>query len=366
MARNREKVIIGLSGGVDSATAVHFLNEAGFEVIGITLKMLPDRIENVCSAGEGFRVCCSKEAVNEARICALKLGIRHYVVNCSDAFQTGIMDYFTDEYLKGRTPNPCVFCNRVIKFRYLMAYAGLLGARYAATGHYARVEYSKMHSRFLIKKPADESRDQSYMLCMLPPESLGSLALPLGNRTKDEIRKKASELGLIVADKPDSQEICFIPDGEYKKFICENMPAGRSVMKGRIVDASGKELGRHDGIINFTIGQRKGLGITSKEPLFVRSIDAGTGDVVVGSAKEAETSKFRASGLNWFLGRGPDPEKRYTVKIRYKHSGAPATIKPGENGTIELSLSAPERAVTPGQILAIYEDDFLAGGAVIE
>ncbi len=363
----KEKVIIGLSGGVDSATAVHFLNEAGYEVVGMTLKMLPDKIEAACSAGEGFRVCCSREAVMEARICAMKLGIPHYVVNCSADFQSGIIDYFIREYLDGRTPNPCVFCNQKIKFKFMMEYAEMMGAKYVATGHYADTGYSEKYSRTLVRKPADASRDQSYMLCMLPLEYIEKILLPLGRYTKPETRKIAADLGLIVANKPDSQEICFIPDGDYQTFIRNSSGSAETAMKpGKIVDARGTVLGKHAGIINYTVGQRKGLGLTSKEPLYVVKIDALKNEVVVGLESEAKISRFTVCGMNWFAGAPPAEDDEYTVKIRYKHRGSAARLKKIGENDFEATLLVPEKGVTPGQILAVYDGDWLLGGAVIK
>lgn len=363
----KEKVIIGLSGGVDSATAVHFLNEAGYDVVGMTLKMLPDKIEAVCSAGEGFRVCCSREAVMEARICAMKLGIPHYVVNCSDDFQSEIIDYFTMEYLDGRTPNPCVFCNQKIKFRFMMKYAEMMGAKFVATGHYADTGYCEKYSRTLFCKPADADRDQSYMLCMLPLEYIEKILLPLGRYTKPETRKVAADLGLIVANKPDSQEICFIPDGDYKTFIRGGSGNAETAMRpGKIVDVRGTVLGGHTGIINYTVGQRKGLGLTSKEPLYVVSIDAAKNEVVVGLESEAKISCFTVGGMNWFAGAMPSDDEEYTVKIRYKHKGSAARLRRTGEDDFEVTLLVPEKGVTPGQILAVYDGEWLLGGAVIK
>jgi len=363
---NGKKVIIGLSGGVDSATAVHFLNNARYEVIGLTFKMLPDIVEKKCMAGDGFRVCCSREAVMEARICAMRLGIRHYVANCSEEFYNGIISYFMDDYLKGKTPNPCVFCNRLIKFKFLIKYAEMLGAEYVATGHYAKIEFIEKYGKKLIVKPADKHKDQSYMLCMLPPEYVEKIVLPLGDYTKDQTRASADKLGLIVANKPDSQEICFIPDGDYQGFIRENSHGATTALKpGRIIDNTGKILGEHSGIINYTVGQRKGLGITTKVPMFVTKIDSQKNIIVVADAENASASEFYASNVNWFTGNLPVEDYEYTVKIRYQHKGSQALIKRAGDDRLLVKLITPERGVTPGQILAIYDNDCLIGGAVI-
>jgi len=361
----RRKVVIGLSGGVDSATAVHFLNEMGYEAIGLTLKMLPDKIEKICSAGEGFRVCCSKEAVMEAKLCAMRLGIAHYVIDCSKDFEGKIIDYFISEYMHAKTPSPCVFCNRDIKFRYLLRYASMMGADYAATGHYADIKTSVKYSKKLICKPADLDRDQSYMLCMLPPEYIEKIILPLGAYKKSETRAYAERLGLIVANKPDSQEICFIPDGDYRRFLIDNSKEISKIAPGAIVDLSGRKLGRHDGLINYTIGQRKGLGITSPVPQYVVRLDAARNEVVVASAEDAVREEFTAGFLNSFIKDMPVEDYEYEVKIRYKHNPVKARLKTLEDGRIHVKLSRAERGVTPGQILAIYDGEFLIGGAVI-
>ncbi len=362
----KKKVIIGLSGGVDSATAVHFLKEAGYEVIGLTLKMLPDAIERACGAGEGFRVCCSKEAVMEAKICAMKLGISHYVINCSEDFETKIIDYFTADYLSAKTPNPCVFCNKYIKFKYLIGYAAMMGADFVSTGHYADIAFSENYGRRLLRKPADEGRDQSYMLCMLPFEYIEKIILPLGPYRKSETRACAEKLGLIVADKPDSQEICFIPDGDYADFIAGRKNSREKIKAGNIVDINGKILAKHNGLINYTVGQRRGLNIAHKEPLYVIKLDAARNEVIVAEAAFASKSEFFVSGMNLHSGAPFVEGREYEVKIRYKHNPVKAVIKTLNDNRARVTLSKAERGVTPGQILAVYDGPFLLGGAVIE
>lgn len=361
-----KKVLIGLSGGVDSATAVHFLQDAGYEVVGLTLKMLPDAIERVCAAGEGYRVCCSKEAVMEARICAAKLGIPHYVINCADDFSDKIIDYFIADYLAAKTPNPCVFCNKFIKFRYLLQYAAMMGIDFAATGHYADIRFSDKYGRKLICVPADADRDQSYMLCMLPADYIDKIILPLGPYRKSETRACAEKLGLIVANKPDSQEICFIPDGDYAGFIAADETSRSQIRPGNIVNTENKILGRHNGLINYTIGQRKGLNIAHKEPLYVVRLDRDKNEVVVTEAATASKTEFFACGLNWHIDPASAPAAECLVKIRYKHKAAPAIVTQLDGGRAKISLVKPERGITPGQILAIYDGDFLLGGGVIE
>ena len=335
-----KKVLIGLSGGVDSATAVHFLQDAGYEVVGLTLKMLPDVIERVCSAGEGFRVCCSKEAVMEARICAAKLGIPHYVINCADDFSDKIIDYFIADYLAAKTPNPCVFCNKFIKFRYLLQYAAMMGI--------------------------DADRDQSYMLCMLPADYIDKIKLPLGPYRKSETRARAEKLGLTVANKPDSQEICFIPDGDYAGFIAADETSRAQIRPGNIVNTDNKILGRHNGLINYTIGQRKGLNIAHKEALYVVRLDRDKNEVVVTEAATASKTEFFVGGLNWHIDPAAAPAAECLVKIRYKHKAAPAIVTQLAGGRAKISLVKPERGITTGQILAIYDGDSLLGGGVIE
>jgi tRNA-specific 2-thiouridylase len=362
----RKKVIIGLSGGVDSATAVHFLKEAGFEVIGLTLKMLPDEIERSCAAGEGFRVCCSKEAVMEAKICAMKLGISHYVINCAEDFENKIIDYFASDYLAARTPNPCVFCNKYIKFKYLLGYAAMMGADYVSTGHYADIAYSETYGRRLLCKPADEGRDQSYMLCMLPFEYIEKIILPLGPYRKSETRAYAEKLGLIVADKPDSQEICFVPDGDYAGFIAGRKNCRAQIKAGNIVDLKGKILARHNGLINYTVGQRRGLNIAHKEPLYVVKLDPARNEVIVTEAAFAAKTEFFVRELNLHCGTPFIDGREYEVKIRYKHNAVKAVISASGDKRARVTLSKAERGVTPGQILAVYDGRFLLGGAVIE
>lgn len=362
----RKKVLIGLSGGVDSATAVHFLNASGFDVIGLTLKMLPDAIEKVCSAGEGFRVCCSKEAVMEARICAMKLGIPHYVINCSGDFEDKVIRYFIEDYLAAKTPNPCVFCNKFIKFKYLLKYAAMMGIDFVATGHYADIKYSEKYGMKLFCKPADADRDQSYMLSMLPREYIEKIILPLGPYAKSETRAYAEKLGLIVANKPDSQEICFIPDGDYAGFIMADEKNLSAVKPGNIVTADRKILGRHNGLINYTIGQRKGLNIAHKTPLYVIRLDRERNEVVVAEASAAEKSEFFVKDINWHPEAPLTPGYAYGVKIRYKHREAAAELTPLAGGRASVKLHKPERGVTPGQILAVYDGEFLLGGALIE
>ncbi len=363
----RKKVIIGLSGGVDSATCVDLLKEAGYDPIGLTLKMLPDAVESICSSTAGFRVCCSKEAVMEAKLCAVKLGVAHYVIDCSRDFECKIIDYFTDSYRTARTPNPCVFCNKYIKFYYLIKYAAMMGIDYVSSGHYADIAFSEKYGRRLIRKPIDAARDQSYMLCMLPFEYIEKIILPLGAYSKNQTRERALKLGLIVADKPDSQEICFVPDGDYAGFIAGRSNDARGFYPGDIIDENGNFWGRHKGLIHYTIGQRRGLGVANKDPLYVTKLDVVKNEVVVSEAAGALKHEFYVSDFNWHSLTPAISDYEYTVKIRYQHKAVNASINIIDGGRrAKITLAGAERGITPGQILAVYDGDFLIGGAVID
>jgi tRNA-uridine 2-sulfurtransferase len=346
-------VVVALSGGVDSATAAGLLVEAGQRVVGITMRLYDAA---GTSASIGGR-CCGPRDVEDARRVAAHLGIPFYVADYADEFRARVMDDFVDEYARGRTPNPCVRCNQHIKFTPLLKRARALGAGALATGHYARIVDGPDGPR--LRRARDPQKDQSYFLFNMPREALPFVRFPLGELTKDEVRAHARRLGLPNCDKPESQEICFVPDGDYAGFVARHAPPG-SVSGGEIVDASGRVLGNHDGVHHFTVGQRRGLGVAAPEPVYVVSVDALTRRVTVGGAAELDRKRITVVDAEW---SGPLPE-RAAVQIRYRHRAQPATLRPlGE--TVDVEFDAPERAPAPGQAAVFYDGDVVLGGGFI-
>ena len=352
------KVLVGMSGGVDSSVAAYLLKAQGFEVIGVTMKVWP---QDCMSRAEDK--CCGPQAVADARGVAHALGIPHYVVDEAEAFEKIVIDYFASEYRLGRTPNPCVMCNEKLKFGNLLEKATRLGAGYIATGHYARIV--KEGDRFLLKKGLDEKKDQSYFLFSLNQQQLARSLMPLGDKTKVEIRAIAQKLGLKVYDKEDSQEICFVPGSDYAAFLKGHL-GEEKFQKGGIYDLQGNYLGNHEGIEYFTIGQRKGLGGGSKGPRYVVDIDAKHQRVIVGSAEDLLKESFTIGRCSWnFMGEVP-VSFQASIKVRHQHNSTLATILPQLNGTALVHLQEAQRAITPGQAAVCYVDDAVVGGGWIE
>ncbi len=357
MNPNQKRVLLGMSGGVDSSVAGYLLREQGYDVIGVTMKVWP---QDCISRAEDK--CCGPQAVADARAVAHSLGIPHYVVDEADQFERTVIDYFTSEYQAGRTPNPCVMCNEKLKFGNLWGKAEALGCDYIATGHYAIIEHQE--DRAVLRKGADPRKDQSYFLFSLRQPQLRRALTPLGAMRKPEIRKIAHSLGLKVADKIDSQEICFVPGNDYKAFLRSHL-GENEFHRGEIYDVDGNFVGEHDGIELFTIGQRKGLPGGSARPRYVIDLDAKTNRVIVGDVDDLVCDEFKIDRTNW-IGRDLTGENvELAVKVRYSHPGTRAKVTPLENHRARIRLHEPQRAVTPGQAAVIYDRDVVVGGGWI-
>lgn len=354
-----KKVIIGMSGGVDSSVAAALLKEQGYDVIGVTMRMW-----TMCDDEESEGACCSLSAVEDARRVANKLGIDHYVMNFKDLFREKVVDSFVDDYMNGCTPNPCIMCNKYLKFDALLKKANAMDIRYIATGHYAKIRYNIMTGRYELLKSATARKDQTYVLYNFTQEQLASTMMPNGEYTKDEIREKARELGLLVANKPDSQEICFIPDNNYRNFI--ERYTKKKVIPGDFVDVSGNVLGKHSGVTNYTVGQRKGLGITFGKPMFVVDIDAENNRVVLGDEREVFQDTLIAKDVNFISIASLDKPYKVKAKIRSTAKEASATISPLDDGRVRVLFDEKQRAITRGQAVVFYDGEVVVGGGIIE
>ena len=358
VAPSKTRVVVGMSGGVDSSATAALLLEQGYDVVGITLKLWP---QDCVSRAEDK--CCGPQAVTDARAVCHKLGIPYYLIDEAAEFQTKVIQYFASEYKAGRTPNPCVMCNQNLKFGRLIERADQLGAQYIATGHFARIEHSANASRTLLKCGRDPRKDQSYFLFSLRQEQLARALFPLGDKTKSDTREVARHCQLKTADKEESMEICFVPDNNYGKFLQQAKLVEKH--RGEIVNLAGQVLGHHEGIEFYTIGQRKGLGISSPKPLYVLELDAQNNRVVVGDDSALERDEFMVDRCNWIAFDSPSQKLEVTAKIRYNHPGTAATVTPVDGGKARVKLHAPQRAITPGQAAVFYRDDLVLGGGWI-
>lgn len=353
-----------MSGGVDSSVAAALLAQAGRDVIGITIKTY--RYEDVGGNLQKESSCCSLDGINDARGVAAKFGFPHYVLDFSEKFGAEVIDNFVDEYVAGRTPNPCVICNRKIKWEELIRKSLALGAETIATGHYARVRKDPATGRFILSRGRDAEKDQSYALWMLTQESLAHTEFPLGELTKPEVRELAKKSGLSIAQKAESYEICFIPDDNYERFLKERRPDLANRVDGGDVVLDGRVIGRHRGYPFYTIGQRKGLGIASREPLYVTGIDSGSNRVELGRAADLMQAVLTARDVNMMKYDDCREGMRVVAKIRYRDEGAEATIRRLGEGRVEVRFATPRRAITPGQSVVFYEGDDLVGGGIID
>ena len=354
----KERVVVGMSGGVDSSATAALLVEQGYDVIGITLKLWPQDCVN-----RAEDKCCGPQAVTDARAVCHQLGIPYYLVDEAAEFQKLVIDYFAAEYKAGRTPNPCVMCNQHLKFGNFIRKARQLGAEKIATGHFARVEKDTATGRMLMKRGRDRRKDQSYFLFSLRQDQLSRVIWPLGERTKSDTRDVARHCNLKTADKEESMEICFVPDRDYGKFLRDTKLVANHV--GDIVDVQGNVLGQHDGIEFFTIGQRKGLGIATGKPLYVIEVDPETNRVIVGDDTLLDKDELTVDRCNWIPFDQLEQPIEVTAKIRYNHPGIGATVTPLGEDRAHIKLHAPQRAITPGQAAVFYQDELVVGGGWI-
>ena len=342
----KKKVAVAMSGGVDSSLTAAILLYKGFEVVGVTMKL------------DDANGCCD---INDAQKIAAHLGINHYVADFRKIFRDKVENYFVEEYLRGRTPNPCVRCNREIKFGKLFDFAEYIGADFLATGHYARILFED--GRFKLKKAVDLKKDQSYVLYNLTAEKLAKIILPLGEFSKSETRNLAEKLNLPVAHKPDSQEICFVPNDDYKNFIANREPNAQALQAGEIISSDGKILGRHNGVANYTIGQRKGMGIAAPQPLYVTRLDVANKKVVVDTNDKLFSKTLTAHDVHWIY--KPTLPKTLQAKIRYGSKFSECTVCEEEN-FLRVKFTEPQRAITPGQSIVFYDGEEVLGGAIID
>ncbi len=356
----KKKVVVGMSGGVDSSVAAYLLKEQGYEVIGVTMQIWQDNDDEAYSNDGG---CCGLSAVSDARRVSDILDIPYYVMNFKNDFKKNVIDYFVDEYSKGRTPNPCIACNRYVKWESMLHKAISIGADFIATGHYARIVKHPETGRFTIKTSVTSEKDQTYALYNLTQFQLEKTLMPVGDYTKDEIRQIAQKIGLSVANKPDSQEICFIPDNDYGKFI--KGYSNKEFKKGNFVDINGKVIGEHRGVVYYTVGQRKGLGGTFGKPMFVKKIDMETNDIVLADDKQVFDSVLEAEQVNYMAIDKISKPIKAIAKIRYSHKPAECTIEISQDNKMILKFNEPQRAITPGQAVVAYNEGYILCGGVI-
>ncbi len=354
-----QKAMIAMSGGVDSSAAALLMLEAGYECIGVTMQLFHNEDAGVPKE----KSCCSLNDVMDAKLVSSKLGMLHYVFNFSDEFRNTVMSRFADAYAHGATPNPCIDCNRFLKFDAMIQRMHQMNYDYVVTGHYARIVFDETSDRYLLKKGLDETKDQSYVLYSLTQEQLKHVRFPLGSYRKTEIREIAEKHGFINAHKKDSQDICFVPDGDYAAFL--ERFTGRKDMPGNFTDQAGNILGQHKGITHYTIGQRKGLGIAAAHPLYVCEIDTIHNQVILGQNADLFSDTLTANDVNLIAVDSLSEPMRVSAKIRYRHPEQPATAWQDSDGLLHLKFDEPQRAITRGQAVVMYQDDTVIGGGTI-
>lgn len=349
----KETVVVGMSGGVDSSVAAYLLKEQGYQVIGVTMHLFDNAEDNSC---------CGVTGIEDARRVAAALDIPFYVMNFKEIFKSSVMDYFVQEYQKGRTPNPCIACNRYVKWQALLEKSRGIGAQYLATGHYARVGRLS-NGRYAVMNSVTAAKDQTYALYNLTQEQLAHTLMPVGEYDKESIREIAKKQGLPVASKPDSQDICFVPDRDYAGFVCRH--AEKECVPGNFVGSDGTVLGQHKGIIHYTVGQRKGLGISFGKPMYVGAVRPATNEVVLVEESELWTKTLYAEDMNYMGVSSFAPGQRMLAKIRYSHKGELCQVEYADEHQVKITFEQPVRAVTPGQAVVFYDGDVVLGGGAI-